>query len=105
MNSRVLLYVALITCCALGAGLWVFYLDPTTDQRLVAAALCFALLGVLGESLSYNLRHQTTGSIALVPFLTVILLAPNWISVVGVAGAMTAVQILRRRQQRVKAVF
>src|SRR5688500_15155889 len=104
MSNRVFVYVTLITVCALGAGLWVYQLDPTMDPRMVSAALCFAVLGVLGATLSYDIRKQTSGSISLVPFLTVILLAPNWISVVGVAGAMTVVQVLRKRQL-VKAVF
>jgi HD-GYP domain-containing protein (c-di-GMP phosphodiesterase class II) len=66
------------------------YVTGPGDDGQIAAAACFAALGFAAQVLSYSVRSAIGGSTALLPFLTVAILAPNWIGSLAVATAALA---------------
>jgi len=98
MSRRTKSYVALIVVLGLAAGLLVYRLSPMTSGPLLRAALCFATLSALCELLAYDKPgRRETGSIAFLPLLAAIVVAPSWLSVVALALANGVVQVVQRR--------
>jgi putative nucleotidyltransferase with HDIG domain len=104
MSRRVLFYVTSVSVAALCASLWVYLLDTAIDSRLLIAAGCFAALGLLCDVLSYETKTKASGSIAFLPFLATVVIAPHWIAVLAAGFVLVAGQSIRKRQP-VKAVF
>ncbi len=104
MNSKVRLYVTLTVVAAALAlcGLATANGMPTAPQE--KAAICFGLLAILADALQYKLEASAIGSIAFIPVVAVICLAPTWIATtVGVAAYLAGG--LLARQQVVKLAF
>ncbi len=70
--------------------------DPNTIRSAQAAA-CFACLGIFAQFLSYNLDRKRTSTVLLIPFLSMICLAPTWISLVAIAGVATVGAVISKR--------
>lgn len=91
----VLAAIALSTLTAIG---------PSSEPRDIFVAACFMIVGLLSQALSYRSASGAFGSIAFIPFLSLIILAPNWTSVGAIALSVTCVEIVARRRL-IKAVF
>jgi putative nucleotidyltransferase with HDIG domain len=98
MSKRTEAYVAVILAAGLVAGIFVYLIAPGTTPALIRASLCFATLSMLSELLAYEKAgRRETGSIAFLPLLAAVIVAPSWLSVVASALANAVVQIVRRR--------
>jgi hypothetical protein len=97
-------YVALITLAAAASATAVFVLASGKVTPNYSAAFFLAALGVLPELVTYKMARGATGSVAIIPFLAAVLVAPEWTTVAAVSAAITAVSIVRRRDA-VKTVF
>ena len=105
MANRIQVYVAGIALSALVAGSAVFLLSPELTPALVKAAVCFAALsGVCGLLQYQKAARNEAGSIAFLPILASILVAPHWFTVIAVGAAHAVVEALSRRAP-LKAVF
>lgn len=104
MTRRVEAYVAVICMMALTATAGVVVLSPPTVSGHVQAAACFAALGVLAHMLAHRLPRGATGSIAFLPFLAVVLVAPSWVALAAVGGAMACVELVSGKQA-IKRLF
>ena len=102
--SRVSAYVLVVSVLAAiaAAGLYMGY--PSYDQAFVEAAICFAMLGFLGQMLPYASGPAVGGASSFLPFLTAGVLAPNWIGCIAVSLAVLAGAVALRRPG-VKTVF
>jgi len=104
MTFSVRLYV--LTVLALASIVFAFVLQlPVGDVSLSATvALSFAVLGVAAHALSYQSTKGALGSIAFIPFLATLSLAPTWIGVLSVTVTVGIVEAMHRRGLT-KAVF
>lgn len=104
MRWRVEAYVAgtCLASLAVSAGA-VLLGTPATGSHL-SAALCFASLGVLAHMLAHRLPSAATGSIAFLPFLAAVLVAPSWVVLAVIAAAMTIVETAGRKAI-IKSIF
>jgi hypothetical protein len=59
---------------------------PKTSAAELGAIAFFSVLAAGAEMLSFVLSRKTTGSIAFIPYLAAILLAPSWVAVVSVVS-------------------
>jgi putative nucleotidyltransferase with HDIG domain len=98
MNRGTKSYVFLVVVLGAAAVLLVYGLAPIATPALVRAALCFATLSALCELLAYEKPgRQETGSIAFLPLLAAVVVAPSWVSVIALGLANAVVQVVQRR--------
>src|SRR6266550_6617246 len=105
MSKRTQAYVAAIIALGILSTRLAYVLDPTVTPALVRAALCFGMLCALCELLAYQKPgRRETGSIAFLPLLAAVVIAPSWVSVIALAFANAVVQVVQRRVL-LKAIF
>lgn len=104
MQMSVRLYVTTVCLAALVAATGVVAVGYPEPVGHLKAAVCFAGLGILANLLAHRLPFSAGGSIAFLPFLAAVLVAPSWVSVLTVALAMAGVEIANRRSF-IKASF
>src|SRR6266550_125534 len=105
MSKRTQAYVAAIIALGLLSARLAFVLDPIVTPTIIRAALCFGMLCTVSELLAYQKPgRRETGSIAFLPLLAAVVIAPSWVSVVALALANAVVQVVQRRAW-LKSVF
>jgi len=105
MSNYVRLYVGTLSVLAVAAMLWVYTVDPNVTEPLLRAAVVLATLSALCEMLAYKRTARSeSGSIAFIPILASVIVAPHWITVAAVTVATFVVQIANRRAV-IKGVF
>jgi hypothetical protein len=98
MSRAIRAYVSIISAVAVAAAVLLYLMEPAVSQDLLRAATAFAALTAACEMLAYKKAGRSeTGSIAFLPILASVTVAPNWVTVVGVILAYGAVQIGKRR--------
>src|SRR5688572_22629842 len=105
MSLHVRIYVSILAALAAAATGLVYFTNPVASRSYIQAAVVFALLSVVCEMLAYKKAARSeSGSIAFLPILASVIVAPSWVSVVAAASAFTFVQIANKRAL-IKAVF
>lgn len=107
MNSRdrnTKLFVNGVAVASVLAMAALYFMRPGTDPESIRAAAFFALVGFVAHVLAYQLAHGATGSIAHLPFLSAIVVAPGFTSALAIAAAVFAGEVVVRRE-RLKALF
>lgn len=102
--NRVAMYVTGVVTIAIAAVLSLYSQQPAVSGDSLRAALCFGALACLALVFRYNLAQNAFGSIAFIPFLATITLAPNWAGVAAVATSHAIAELLARRAP-LKAAF
>jgi putative nucleotidyltransferase with HDIG domain len=104
MRTSTRLFIAFVAVSAVALTTGLYLLQPYVDQQQVTAILILSALAIVGELLAYALARSASGSIAFIPYLASILIAPNWLAVVAVVAVKSITQVAFRRE-RVKATF
>ncbi len=98
MFDRIRVYVAGLVALASATAGWVYWVNPVTAWDSVRAALLFAVLSCVSGLLAYKKAARSeAGSIAFLPMLASVMVAPNWHTVLGVALATAVVEIASKR--------
>lgn len=98
-------YVGAVVVAALAMFALVYSAAPSFHPETARAAFSFALLGVLFQLAAHRkTQKQSSGSIAFLPFLSAIVLSPDWMALVAIGSAMVVCEVLSRRPP-IKAVF
>jgi hypothetical protein len=105
MIDRIKLYVACLVILAVVAAAWVYRLAPTPTAAAVRAALLFGAFTCISGLLAYKKAARSeAGSVAFLPMLASVVVAPNWVTIVAIAIATTVVEVASRRVA-LKATF
>jgi HD-GYP domain-containing protein (c-di-GMP phosphodiesterase class II) len=104
MVSGIKQYVGLVTLAAIVSGALLYLGDPTIPVDFARAALTFGMISALAQVLRYRTGSGGSGSLSFIPVLASAAIAPHWISVVSVALASLAAQLLARKSL-VRTVF
>lgn len=105
MSRGIRVYVSVISAIALTAAFLLYIANPLVSLDLLRAATVFAALTAACEMLAYKkTARNETGSIAFLPILASVIVAPSWVTVAGVSIAYGVVQIGKRRIF-IKSVF
>jgi hypothetical protein len=105
MVDRIKWYVAGLVALAGATAFWVYWLEPTPTWPAIRAATLFAALSGISGLLAYKKAARSeSGSIAFLPMLASVMVAPNWVTVLGVAIATVIVEVVSRRVA-LKATF
>ncbi len=98
MFDRIRVYVAGLVALASATAGWVYWVNPVVTWDSVRAALLFAVLSCVSGLLAYKKAARSeAGSIAFLPMLASVMVAPNWHTVLGVALATAVVEIASKR--------
>lgn len=104
MDKRVSLYVAVTALAATAAVSWLYMVAPEVESQHLIAAVSFSALGVLAHALKHQLPTGALGSIAFIPFLATVLLAPSWVAAVATGAAVLVVEVVSKKSP-LKVVF
>ena len=105
MISPISRYVASVAAASVLVTGGVFALAPDIDSGFRQAAVCFAALAILSHALEYQLtRKSASGSIAFLPFIATVAVAPSWTSIAILTSAAAIGEFLARRAP-IKAIF
>jgi hypothetical protein len=105
MSNRIRLYVGTLVVLAILTFGWVYTLSPAMDVAALRAATWFGALSALSGLLAYKkAARRESGSIAFLPMLASVIVAPSWPTIAAVGLATVAVEIAARRVL-IKATF
>jgi hypothetical protein len=104
MTRATRLYVALVCLAAVAAATILRAHEPGISEDALAAVAMLSALAILAELLGFLLPSGARGTVAYIPYLAAVLVAPSWVTIVAVCG----VKVLTERFAGVtpiKAVF
>lgn len=105
MVNRIRLYVGSLVLLAGITCAWVYNLAPTVDGASVKAGAWFGLLCAVSGLLAYKKAAlRQSGTIAFLPMLASVIVAPNWVTITSLGLATCFVEIAARRAV-IKGVF
>ena len=104
MQARATRYVALVFLGAIACAAVLYAADPNVPSERWNAVFLLGALALIAEGLGLLLPNSVTGSIAFIPYLSLALIVPNWIALVGVISVRLLVEVLSRRPLRA-AIF
>jgi hypothetical protein len=105
MSNRIRIYVGSLAVLAVLVFVWVYSLNPTLDAASLRAALWFGALSALSGLLAYKkAARRETGSIAFLPMLASVIVAPSWPTIAAVGVATIIVEVASKRAL-IKAIF
>ena len=98
MNRSTQVYVGAVTVVAFAILAALYGADPTFRPAYFNAAVSFAALGVISQLFSFRgASDKSTGSIAFLPLLTIVVLAPDWVGLTTIAVAVALAETFVRR--------
>lgn len=105
MFDRIRWYVTVLVALSSATTFWVYSLQPNPTSSAIRAAILFAALSCISGLLAYKKAARSeAGSIAFLPMLASVMVAPNWVTVIGVGIATIIVEVVSRRVA-LKATF
>lgn len=105
MPDRIRIYVGSLVVAAILAATWVVAISPPVTWMWAKAAICFGALSAICGLLQYQkVARNEAGSIAFLPILASILVAPHWVTIVAVGIATAFVEIASKRAL-IKGIF
>jgi len=104
MPTRTVLYVSLVSVCAVLANGALFLLAHDLQFAEVRAAVWMATVGLFAHMAMHRIRRGSEGSIAFIPWLAAASITPTWLAVVGAALSVLPAEIAKRREP-VKILF
>jgi len=104
MLNRTVLYVTLVSVCAVLANGALFLLAPDLQVAEVRAAVWMATVGLFAHVAMHRLRRGSEGSIAFIPWLAAASITPTWVAVAGAAVSVLLAELTKRRAP-VKILF
>jgi hypothetical protein len=105
MFDRIRWYVSGLVALSSAAAFWVYWLQPNPTWPSTRAAILFAALSGVSGLLAYKKAARSeAGSIAFLPMLASVMVAPNWATVLAIGIATVIVEIASGRVA-LKATF
>lgn len=98
MNRASTAAVAGVWVCAILGVALLHHLNPVPQPEAAAATLWFCGLGLLGYLLTFvKARGGPIGTVAYLPYATALLLAPNWLTVLGLGLTALVADVVAKR--------
>src|SRR5687768_15577433 len=105
MVTRIRFYVGSLVVLAGITSAWVYNLAPTVDGESVKAGVWFGLLCAVSGLLAYKKAAlRQSGTIAFLPMLASVIVAPNWVTITSLGLATCFVEITAKRAV-IKGIF
>lgn len=98
MNLKTRLYILTVCLIAVGMIAGAIGATPTADFGIWRPVFVLAMLAAIAEALGFLLPHAAVGSIAFIPYLASVLIAPSWMTVVAVVIVKITSELPRDRE-------
>jgi putative nucleotidyltransferase with HDIG domain len=96
MRNRTNVFVLGVSATALASGLVLYSVAPEILPASSTPILILGGLAIVAELLAYVLSGSATGSIAFIPYLASVLIAPGWLALVSTTGIKAALQLSKK---------
>ncbi len=96
MSKRTVVYIAIVSICAVLVNGALFLLTPHVNVVELSAILWMAGIGVFVHAMTFRMPRSGTESIAFIPFLAAVLIAPTWIAALASVTSIVLAAIARR---------
>lgn len=104
MKTSVLTYVYGIAAASVAALVFTYHSDPTYSPQLFLVPAILAFVAFVGAISKYRIQGSTFGEISHIPYLTAIVLYPNWATLCAVGmGALLAE--MTKKKPAIKRIF
>lgn len=97
MPARVLVYVTAVFVAALGALTYLWSLSSGVQYEHLFGATGLVLLGSYAGVTKYKAGKASDGEVSHIPYLTGVVIYPNWTTVLLVGLAVTVVEMLKAK--------
>src|SRR3569833_2984070 len=104
MSKRTVVYIMAVSICAVLLNGALFLLAPEVHAAEVRAVLWMAAIGLFVQVMTFRLPRSGTESIAFIPFLAAVVIAPSWIAVMAAVSSILLIA-LARRGAAIKTLF
>src|SRR3569623_1842719 len=96
MSKRTVAYIAAVSLCAVLLNGALFLLAPRVQAADVRAVFWMAAIGLFVHVMTFRLPRSGTESIAFIPFLAAVLIAPTWIAALAAVSSVLLAAVARR---------
>ena len=100
MRHRVALFILLIGVSGLASCGALYWVSPVVAGDSIRAVLLLSTLALVAETLGLVLPNSARASLAFIPYLASVVVAPNWAAVVAIAIVRGISDIPRRIEKR-----
>jgi putative nucleotidyltransferase with HDIG domain len=98
MNERALKYVIVVVLAGIGAAAALYLVDPSVPTAALPALVLLSCLALVAEALALLMPNTIYSSVAFIPFLTAVLIVPNWIALGGVLLVRLVAELSAKRR-------
>lgn len=96
MERKLTAYIGATFALAVLATVAVVLVGSRVDAKSVQAVAGFTTFAFIAQVQAFRLPHSAAGSISFLPFLSSVLLAPNWVTVCAAFLSMLVSELIRR---------
>src|SRR5712664_2414523 len=97
-------FVRVVCLLAVGAAIVVWRLFPPASDWTVGTIATLAALALTAELMAFLLPRGATGSISFIPYMTAVLLVPNFAALAAIPSARLLGEVAQRKEPR-KTLF
>jgi putative nucleotidyltransferase with HDIG domain len=98
MNTRAKWYTATVALGAVACSAALYLYDPSVPANTIVPIVLLCVLGLVAETLTVVLPNSVIGSIGFIPFLSLVLVVPNWASLVAATVVRLVVEWISKRR-------
>src|SRR3954471_23365385 len=102
MKANSFIRIVCVAACVAAVALWRF-LPPHSDWNL-RTVLALAAFALTAELMAFLLPRGASGSIAFIPYMTAVMLVPNFAALVAIPAARLIGEVVRRKEPK-KTLF
>lgn len=97
MPGKVIAYVYAVTVAALCAVAVLWQRDTSVAQEYLLGSLGLVLLGAYAAVTKYKTSRSADGEVSFIPYLTALVIYPNWSTVAMIGVAVSAVELGKKK--------
>jgi putative nucleotidyltransferase with HDIG domain len=91
-------FARLIWVLGIAAALLLWRFFPPAPDWSLSTVITLAFLAITAEAMAFLLPRGATGSISFIPYLTTVLLVPNFAALLAISGARLVVEVAMRKR-------
>src|SRR6476661_11251309 len=97
-------FVSLICLLAIFAAVLLWWQAPPASDWSIGTITTLAALAITAELMGFLLPRGAAGSISFIPYMTSVLLVPNFAALAAIPAVRLIAEIAKKREPR-KAIF
>jgi putative nucleotidyltransferase with HDIG domain len=97
MNARARLYVAAVGIGAILSSLVLYLSEPSVPTAGFGTIVLLSAMALVAEGLALLMPNSVYGSIAFIPYLSAVLIVPNWMALAGAVSVRALAEAMSNR--------